>query len=65
MVQDLFTAGEMNNYQLKRIAEALEHDNLLTAWECDFIESLSNLDESQELTEKQNHTLNKISEKMR
>lgn len=54
----------MNNYQIKRIAEAMEKSQLLTAWECDFIESLSDMNEEQELTEKQNAVLNRISQKM-
>lgn len=54
----------MNGYQIKRIAEALDHENLLTEWEWDFINSLADLDESKELTAKQNEVLNRISQKM-
>jgi len=55
----------MNGYQIKRIAEAMNNSNLLNAWECDFIESLSEKDEEEELTEKQRKCLYKIAEKMR
>ena len=54
----------MNNYQIKRIAEAMDKSHLLNSWECDFIESLSEKDEKEELTEAQNHKLNEISQKM-
>jgi hypothetical protein len=54
----------MNNYQLKRIAEARDKSNLLTKPERDFIKSLSGLDQAKELTEKDNHILNRISQKM-
>ncbi len=54
----------MNNYQIKRIAEAMEKSIRLTAWEHDFIVHLSEKDESEELSEKENHKLNEISQKM-
>ena len=54
----------MNNYQIKRINEILRRPNLLTATERILIESLSDMPEDKELTEKQNHKLNKIAEKM-
>jgi hypothetical protein len=54
----------MNGYQVKRIAEALDNERFLTAWEWDFINSLADLDEDKELTHKQNEILNRISQKM-
>ena len=54
----------MNGYQVKRIAEALDNERLLTEWEWDFINSLADLDEAKELTHKQNEILNRISQKM-
>ncbi len=54
----------MNGYQTKRVAEALDHEDLLTSWEWDFINSLADLDESKNLTEKQNSVLTRISLRM-
>jgi len=54
----------VNNYQQKRIVEALDNAQNLTAWEYDFIDSLADIPEDKELTEKQNHILNRISQKM-
>jgi hypothetical protein len=56
--------GVVNKYQQKRIIEALEQPGKLTDWEYDFINSLADLDDDKELTEKQNHILNRISQKM-
>ena len=55
----------MNNYQIKRIAEALDKSKYLTVEECGFIARLSILPDHAELTKRQNHRLNQISEKMR
>ena len=54
----------MNNYQIKRIAEALDKPKYLTGEECGFIERLSLLPKDKELTKRQNHILNRISQKM-
>jgi len=54
----------MNRIQIKFIEDALDQDRNLTAWECDFIENLSNRPESYELSDKQNDTLNRISQKL-
>ena len=54
----------MNGFQLRIIEKAIENDHVLSAWESDFIASLDDLPESQELTTKQNHVLNNISEKI-
>ena len=61
----------MNGYQEKRILEALDNEELLTEWEWDFINSLADMchnkdpSKNRELTEKQNHILNRISQKIR
>jgi len=54
----------MNNFQLKVLHKAADHTDKLTAWELDFVDSLLDKDEDYELSEKQNHHLNKISEKL-
>jgi len=50
----------MNNIQKKFIKDALEDPEPLTEWEYDFINSVS---ERNELSEKQNEILNRISQK--
>lgn len=50
----------MNGYQAKRITEAVEQGLAVTAWERDFIASLSGMGKEEELTEAQNHELNRI-----
>jgi len=54
----------MNGYQVKRINEALDNLQHLSEWENDFINNLADKREDVELTEKQNRTLNRISEKI-
>jgi hypothetical protein len=54
----------VNNYQRKRIVEAIEYEEHLNEWECEFINDLSNKDDNYELSENQNKTLNRISEKI-
>jgi len=56
----------MNEYQRKRVIEAMDCASCLTEWEHDFIESLAERDEKypdRPLTEKQNEILNRISQK--
>jgi len=53
----------MNGYQKKRVLGALECEDTLTEWEWDFIQSLADLPDDRELTEKQNEVLNRISQK--
>lgn len=53
-----------NRVQIKFIEDALDQDHKLSAWECDFIESLSNLPEDKPLTDRQNEILNRISQKL-
>lgn len=50
----------MNNYQRKRIDEAVRKERRLTVWEQTFIEKLADYDEDEELTAKQNSKLNEI-----
>jgi len=54
----------MNNYQIKRIAEAVKKEQRLTVVEQNFIEKLSNYDEDQELTDAQNSRLNEICQRI-
>jgi len=54
----------MNNFQIKIIERAIDNDEKLSSWEHDFIYSLDSIPQHQDLTEKQNHILNKISEKL-
>lgn len=54
----------MNNYQKKRINEALEYEEFLSDWESEFINNMAEKNENYELSVKQNHALNKISEKV-
>ena len=54
----------MNGYQRKRIDGCLENDSKLSAWEHDFILSLSERPDEYELTDRQNHWLNKVAEKV-
>jgi len=53
----------MNRIQQKFINDAIEDPRLLTEWEHDFIQSLADKDNDSDLTEKQNHILNRISQK--
>ena len=53
----------MNNIQKRFINDAIEDPKPLSEWEYDFIQSLADKDNSSELTEKQNHILNRISQK--
>lgn len=54
----------MNGFQKKLICDALESPEDLTEWEVDFIQSLADKDEDYELSEKQNHILNRIGQKV-
>ena len=54
----------MNGYQVKRINEALDNLEHLGEWENDFINDLSGKDKDYEISDKQNHILNRISEKI-
>lgn len=54
----------MNGYQKKRIKEALDYLQHLSEWENQFIKDLADKDDSYQLSKKQNHYLNKISEKV-
>lgn len=54
----------MNGFQEKVIERAERNIHKLNSWECGFIESLQDKPDDYELSEAQNHTLNKISEKV-
>lgn len=54
----------MNTFQRKIIERAYDNDEKLNSWECDFIESLYDRGDDYELSEKQNHILNRIGEKL-
>lgn len=54
----------MNGFQEKVIERAERNIDKLDSWECEFIESLQDKPNDYELTDKQNHILNKISEKV-
>ena len=53
-----------NRLQIKFIKDALDNQDKLNEWEVDFINSIAEKDDNHELTEKQNATLNKISQKL-
>ncbi len=50
----------MNGLQKKIITKALDAADELTEWEHDFVTDLAEKPESYELSEKQNHVLNRI-----
>jgi len=55
----------MNEYQRKRVLEAMDNEDKLTGWELDFIKSLGDRDERRpdlSLSPKENHILNRISQ---
>jgi len=53
----------MNTYHQKRILGALDCEHELTAWEWDFINSLSDKGDEYDLSTKQKEILRRISEK--
>lgn len=54
----------MNGFQKKIVLKALDNEDLLTDWEFDFVNSLAKGRAEQELSEKQNEILNRISQKL-
>ncbi len=54
----------MNGYQKKRIIEALDNLEHLSDWENDFMLSIANKGDDDELSEKQNSIINRIGEKL-
>ena len=54
----------MNTFQQKLICDALDQPEKLTYRERDFVNSLADLPEDKELSEKQNSTLNRIGSKL-
>lgn len=53
-----------NRIQRKFIIDALDNQELLTEWEIDYINSIADKEDHEELTEKQNAVLNRISQKI-
>jgi len=54
----------MNGLQRKIIIKALDADDRLSEWESEFISHLADQSDDYELSEKQNHVLNRIWEKV-
>lgn len=54
----------MNGFQRKTIDRAMANDDKLSTWECEFIESLDDKTDGYDLSEAQNHILNRIGEKV-
>lgn len=54
----------MNRVQQKFVNDALDQPEKLTDWEYDFINSIAEIPEDRELTEKQNAILNRIQRKL-
>ena len=53
----------MNRIQKRFIKDAIDDPEPLSDWEQEFIDSLAQKDDDYELSEKQNHILNRISQK--
>ena len=54
----------MNRVQIKIIKDALEYPELLDEWEHNFVDFISDKEDDYELSEKQSHALNAISQKL-
>ena len=54
----------MNKIQKRFIKDAQDAPEKLTDWEYDFIESIALFKDTQELSERQNKVLNRISQKL-
>ena len=54
----------MNRIQKQIIKEAIDCPERLTEWEFDFINDLPGKDDDYELSEQQNHIVNRIGSKM-
>ena len=52
-----------NKVQIQFIKDALDQPEVLSDWEYDFINSIAELEPEDELSEKQNRVLNRISQK--
>lgn len=53
-----------NRVQKQIIKDALDEPEKLTDWENEFIASVAEIEDDQELTQKQNAVLNRISQKL-
>jgi len=54
----------MNGFQKSIVRSAIEQDNKLSVWEVDFIYDMDNKADDYELSEKQNHIINRIAQKL-
>lgn len=54
----------MNGFQRKTLERASRNEYKLSSWELEFVESLLDKDEDYELSEKQNHIVNRLGEKV-
>lgn len=54
----------MTGFQRKIVLRALDSDDKLSEWEVEFIDSLADKDDNYELSDKQNHVLNRIQQKI-
>ena len=54
----------MNRIQRKFVTDAMDNEEILTAWEIEFINNIASYDDDRELTDKQNEILNRISQKV-
>ena len=54
----------MNQFHQKMTVKALDNLAQLTEWEHDFVNSIAEIPEERDLTEKQAHVLNKIVQKI-
>lgn len=54
----------MNGFQIKQIKRCKELFEFLNSWEQDFIESLDDLPEDDDLSDKQMHKLNDVDTKV-
>jgi len=54
----------MNRVQIKIIKDAMDSEHKLSEWESRFINDLADKEDDYTLSEKQNETLNRISQKI-
>ena len=54
----------MNKIQISLVKQCMDSPEALSDWENEFIDSLASRDDGYELSEKQNHRLNEISQKV-
>lgn len=54
----------MNGFQKSVVISALDQDDKLSDWDTDFINDMAERPDDFELSEKQNHQLNRIAQKL-